>query len=48
MADNLHWTIGDVTITRVVESVATLPASGLLPSASDEREHEIYPGLLKS
>ena len=36
MADNLHWTIGDVTITRVVESVAHIPAGGLLPSASDE------------
>ena len=36
MADNLHWTIGDVTITRVVESVANIPATGLLPSASDD------------
>ena len=37
MADeNLQWQIGDVTITRVVESVAHIPASGLLTSASDE------------
>jgi glyoxylase-like metal-dependent hydrolase (beta-lactamase superfamily II) len=37
MADeNLQWQIGDVTITRVVESVAHIPASGLLPSASDD------------
>jgi len=36
MADSLHWMIGDVTITRVVESVAHLPAVGLLPSASDD------------
>ena len=28
MADNLHWTIGDVTITRVVESVAHIPPAG--------------------
>ena len=27
MADNLHWTIGDVTITRVVESIANIPAT---------------------
>ena len=34
--DNLQWQIGDVTITRVVESVAHIPAGGLLPSASDD------------
>jgi glyoxylase-like metal-dependent hydrolase (beta-lactamase superfamily II) len=34
--DNLQWQIGDVTVTRVVESVAHLPAGGLLPSASDD------------
>jgi glyoxylase-like metal-dependent hydrolase (beta-lactamase superfamily II) len=33
---NLQWQIGDVTITRVVESVANIPAGGLLPSASDD------------
>ena len=36
MADNLHWTIGDVTITRIVESVAQIPPGGLLPSATPE------------
>jgi glyoxylase-like metal-dependent hydrolase (beta-lactamase superfamily II) len=36
MADNLQWQIGDVTVTRVVESVANIPAAGLLPSASDD------------
>ncbi|HEY3673886.1 MAG TPA: hypothetical protein VGN51_23330, partial [Acidimicrobiia bacterium] len=34
--ENLHWQIGDVTITRVVESVATIAAGGLLPSSSNE------------
>jgi glyoxylase-like metal-dependent hydrolase (beta-lactamase superfamily II) len=34
MADNLQWTIGDVTITRIVESVARIPPGGLLPSAT--------------
>jgi glyoxylase-like metal-dependent hydrolase (beta-lactamase superfamily II) len=36
VAQNLQWQIGDVTITRVVESVANIPAGGLLPSASDD------------
>ena len=36
MTDNLQWQIGDVTITRVVESVANIPAGGLLPSSSNE------------
>jgi glyoxylase-like metal-dependent hydrolase (beta-lactamase superfamily II) len=33
-SERLQWQIGDVTITRVVESVANIPAAGLLPSAS--------------
>jgi len=36
VTENLHWSIGDVTITRVVESVAHIPARGLLPSSSDD------------
>src|SRR5207302_2892340 len=36
MTDNLQWKIGDVTITRVVETVAHIPPSGLLPSATRE------------
>ena len=35
MTENLHWKIGDVTVTRVVESVAHIPAFGLLPDADD-------------
>jgi hypothetical protein len=35
MTENLQWKVGDVTITRVVESVAHLPAVGLLPNADD-------------
>jgi glyoxylase-like metal-dependent hydrolase (beta-lactamase superfamily II) len=35
MTENLQWKVGDVTITRVVESVAHLPAVGLLPDADD-------------
>jgi glyoxylase-like metal-dependent hydrolase (beta-lactamase superfamily II) len=31
--DNLQWKIGEVTITRVVESVTALPPAGLLPDA---------------
>ena len=31
MTDNLQWTIGDVTITRIVESVATSPARRVAP-----------------
>ena len=30
----LRWTVGDVTITRVEESVAIVPLTGLLPSAT--------------
>ena len=40
--ENLQWKVGDVTITRVVESVAHIPAGGLLPTADDAasfREH---------
>ena len=36
MTDNLQWTIGDVTVTRIVESVAQIPPGGLLPSATAE------------
>ena len=36
MADDLVWQIGDITVTRVVESVAHIPAAGLLPSSSTE------------
>ncbi len=36
MSDDLQWKIGDVTITRVVESVAHIPSGGLLPSADDD------------
>jgi glyoxylase-like metal-dependent hydrolase (beta-lactamase superfamily II) len=36
MAENLHWTIGDVTITRIVESVSSLPSSGVLVNADDD------------
>jgi glyoxylase-like metal-dependent hydrolase (beta-lactamase superfamily II) len=35
MTEHLQWKVGDVTITRVVESVAHIPAVGLLPSADD-------------
>jgi glyoxylase-like metal-dependent hydrolase (beta-lactamase superfamily II) len=36
MTDNLQWKIGDVTITRVVESVVHIPSAGLLPSSADD------------
>jgi glyoxylase-like metal-dependent hydrolase (beta-lactamase superfamily II) len=36
VAENLQWKLGDVTITRVVESVAAIPAGGLLPNADDD------------
>jgi glyoxylase-like metal-dependent hydrolase (beta-lactamase superfamily II) len=36
VADNLQWKVGDVAITRVVESEVTLPPEGLIPSASSE------------
>jgi glyoxylase-like metal-dependent hydrolase (beta-lactamase superfamily II) len=36
MADNLQWKIGDVTITRVQESVAAIPPVGLMPKATDD------------
>ena len=31
MSDNLQWKVGDLTVTRVVESVAHIPPAGLLP-----------------
>ena len=40
---NLQWRIGDVTITRVVESEASIPPEGLLPAATAEglaRHHD--------
>lgn len=36
MADNLQWRIGDVLITRIVESVDRRPPARLFPRASDE------------
>ena len=33
---NLQWRIGDVTVTRVVESEASIPPEGLLPAATAE------------
>jgi glyoxylase-like metal-dependent hydrolase (beta-lactamase superfamily II) len=36
MADNLSWQVGDVTITRVVESVAAIPPEGLIPRATPD------------
>jgi glyoxylase-like metal-dependent hydrolase (beta-lactamase superfamily II) len=33
---NLCWTIGDVTVTRIVESETALPPEGLLPEATAE------------
>jgi glyoxylase-like metal-dependent hydrolase (beta-lactamase superfamily II) len=33
---NLQWKIGDVTVTRVVEHSAALPASGFLPASTPE------------
>ena len=36
MTDNLQWKIGDVTITRVVESVQAIPPTDVLPSATAE------------
>lgn len=33
---NLSWKIGDVTVTRVVESETALPPEGLLPEATPE------------
>ena len=35
MPDNATWTIGDVTVTRIVEHTAVLPLSGLIPEAPD-------------
>ena len=35
MADNLVWRIGDVTVTRVQESMTALPPNGLIPKADD-------------
>jgi glyoxylase-like metal-dependent hydrolase (beta-lactamase superfamily II) len=34
--DNLQWTVGDVTVTRIVESVAPVPPNGLLPTSTPE------------
>ncbi len=34
--EQLQWQIGDVTITRVQESITPISAGGLFPSASDE------------
>jgi glyoxylase-like metal-dependent hydrolase (beta-lactamase superfamily II) len=36
MSDNLQWKVGDVTITRVVESMVPVAAAGLLPDATDD------------
>ena len=36
MADNLVWTIGDVTITRVQESMTAIPVNGLIPKADHD------------
>jgi glyoxylase-like metal-dependent hydrolase (beta-lactamase superfamily II) len=33
---NLQWKVGDVTVTRVVESETPVPISGLLPTATSE------------
>ena len=33
---NLQWKVGDVTITRVVESVSPVPPIGLLPTSTPE------------
>ena len=32
----MRWTIGDVTVTKVVELVQPLPLVGLLPEATPE------------
>ena len=32
----MRWTIGDVTVTKVVELVQPLPLAGLLPAATPE------------
>ena len=32
----LSWTVGDVKITRVEESIAPVPPAGLLPDATPE------------
>jgi glyoxylase-like metal-dependent hydrolase (beta-lactamase superfamily II) len=34
---NLRWKIGDVTVTRVVEHSAALPASGFFPASTHEQ-----------
>jgi glyoxylase-like metal-dependent hydrolase (beta-lactamase superfamily II) len=34
---NLQWKIGDVTVTRVVEHSAALPASGFFPASTPEQ-----------
>jgi glyoxylase-like metal-dependent hydrolase (beta-lactamase superfamily II) len=46
----LCWTVGDVTITRVEESVAAVPPQGLLPGATpdglDRHRHWLAPHFL--
>src|SRR4051794_23865850 len=39
--DNLQWRVGDVTITRVVETIAPVPPDGLLvgPTEADLERH---------
>ena len=39
--DNLQWRVGDVTITRVVETIAPVPPDGLLvgPTGADLERH---------
>lgn len=37
LQSNLRWTIGDVTVTRVVEHSAALPASGFFPTSTHEQ-----------
>ena len=36
LQSNLRWKIGDVTVTRVVEHSAALPASGFFPASTPE------------
>ncbi len=34
--ENLSWRVGEVRVTRVVETQAALPPEGLLPEATAE------------
>lgn len=47
---NLSWNIGDVTVTRIVESETPLPPQALLPEATAEalapHRHWLQPGFL--